>query len=159
MSPEPRKEHNWLQKMVGEWAYEVEASMQPGQPPVKMKGEETVRSLGKLWILAEGRGEGPDGCPGTTITTLGFDPERGRYVGTFVASVMDRMWHYDGQLDAAERVLTLDTEGPDMSKPGKIAKYQDIIEFHADNHRTLTSRMLGEDGAWHEFMKAHYHRK
>ena len=39
-----------------------------------------------------------------------------------------------------------------------MAKYQDVIAFVSDDHRTLTSRMLGPDGQWHQFMQAHYHR-
>jgi hypothetical protein len=40
-----------------------------------------------------------------------------------------------------------------------MAKYQDIIEFITPDHRTLTSRMQSEDGAWHQFMFAHYRRE
>ena len=59
MKTEPQKEHQWLQKLVGEWTYEGEATMEPGEPPAKMTGTESVRSLGGLWILAEGQGEMP----------------------------------------------------------------------------------------------------
>jgi hypothetical protein len=66
---------------------------------------------------------------------------------------------YDGALDAAERVLTLDTEGPDFSAEGKTAKYKDVIEFKSDDHRVLTSHMLGDGGVWHVIMTAHYRRR
>ena len=45
MKAEPQKEHEWLQKLVGEWASEAEATMEPGQPPAKFTGTESVRSL------------------------------------------------------------------------------------------------------------------
>ena len=48
MPAQPQKEHQWLQKLVGEWTYEIEATMEPDQPPVKSTGTETVRSLGGL---------------------------------------------------------------------------------------------------------------
>jgi hypothetical protein len=156
---EPQREHQWLQKLVGEWTFEGEASMEPGKPPEKSTGSESVRSLGGLWILAEGRAEMPDGGVMTSMMTLGYDPNRKRYVGTFVASMMTHLWLYDGGLDAAERVLTLDTEGPDFADGGKMTKYQDVIEFKSDDHRVLSSRMLGRDGKWHDFMTAHYRRK
>jgi hypothetical protein len=91
--------------------------------------------------------------------TLGYDPQKKRYVGTWIGSMMTHLWVYDGALEAAERVLTLDTEGPDMAAAGKLAKYQDVIEFKSPNHRVLTSHVLGDDGTWHEFMTAHYERK
>ena len=35
---EPRREHRWLHKLVGEWTYEGDATMEPGQPAVKFMG-------------------------------------------------------------------------------------------------------------------------
>jgi len=32
MKLEPQKEHEWLQRLVGEWTYESECSMEPGKP-------------------------------------------------------------------------------------------------------------------------------
>jgi Protein of unknown function (DUF1579) len=158
MKTEPQKEHHWLQKLVGEWTFEGEATMEPGQPPAKCTGTESVRSLGDLWFLAEGQGEMPGCGPATMLMTLGYDPQTKRYVGTWIGSMMDHFWVYDGALDAAERVLTLDTEGPDMATEGKLAKYRDVIEFQSDDHRVLTSHLLGADGTWHRFMTAHYRR-
>jgi hypothetical protein len=91
--------------------------------------------------------------------TLGYDPARGKFVGTFVASMMTHLWVYEGTLDSAGKVLTLDTEGPGMAGDGKMVKYKDVIEFKSDDHRTLTSHMLGDDGKWQQFMTAHYRRK
>jgi hypothetical protein len=39
----PVKEHELLQKFVGEWESEGEAFMAPGQPPTKLKGVESSR--------------------------------------------------------------------------------------------------------------------
>ncbi len=125
---------------------------------MRSRGVEVVRSLGGLWIVAEGGGEMPGGGTATTIMTLGYDPRSHRYVGTFVASMMTHLWAYSGSLDASEEVLTLDAEGPDFTDQ-KTAKYQDCIEFVDDDHRLMTSRVLGDDGNWHHFMTAHYRRK
>jgi hypothetical protein len=159
MKTESQKEHQWLQKLVGEWAYETEAKMAPDQPPEKFTGTESVRSLDGLWVLAEGRGEMPDGDTATMLITLGYDPQKQRFVGTWVGSMMTYLWVYDGELDAAEKVLTLDTEGPAMSSEGKMAKYKDTIEFKSDDHRVLTSHVLGDDGQWHRFMTTTYRRQ
>ena len=159
MMAEPQKEHEWLQKLVGEWTYESEATMEPGKPPMRFSGTENVRSLGGLWILAEGQGEMPGGGTATMMMTLGYDPQKKRFVGTWVGSMMTYLWVYDGELDAAESVLTLNAEGPSMATEGKIEKYKDVIEFKSDKHRVLTSHMLGDDGEWHGFMTANYRRK
>ena len=156
---EPQAEHEWLQKLVGEWTSEGEGVMEPDKPPVEFHGTERVRSLGGLWIVAEGQGDMPGCGPATTILTLGYDPQNKRFVGTFIASMMTHMWLYDGRLDASEKVLTLDTEGPSMTAEGKMVPYRDVIEFKDDDHRVLTSHVLGDDGQWRQFMTAHYHRK
>jgi hypothetical protein len=158
MKTEPQKEHQWLQQLVGEWTYEGEATMVPGQPPSKFDGSERVRSLGGLWILAEGQGEMPGCGAATTVLTLGYDPQQQRYVGTWIGSMMTHLWLYEGSLDAAGRVLTLNAEGPDMAAAGKMAQYKDVIDLKSDDHRVLTSHMRGEDGEWHGFMTAHYRR-
>jgi hypothetical protein len=159
MKAEPQKEHQWLHKLVGDWTFETEATMEPGKPAEKFQGSESVRSLGGLWVLAESQGEMPGGGPATMIMTLGYDPQRKRYVGTWIGSMMTHLWVYDGALDAGERVLTLEAEGPSMAGDGGMAKYRDVIELKSDDHRVLMSHMLGDDGEWHKFMTANYRRK
>lgn len=155
----PGQEHAWLQKLVGDWNAEMTCVMGPDQPPMKSEGTEVTRSIGGLWTMGEGSGGMPDGSKMTSVITLGYDPQKQRFVGTFIASMMTHMWLYEGTLDGAGKVLTLNTEGPAFGAEGKMAKYQDIMTFHNDDHRTLTSRMLGDDGTWTEFMTAHYRRK
>ncbi len=155
--PEPQKEHEWLSQLVGEWTFEGEASMGPDTPAEKFKGTERVRSIGGLWFLAEGEGEVPDGGLATTMATLGFDPQKNRFVGTFIGSMMTNLWIYDGALDATGKVLTLDTEGPGMSGEG-LAKYRDVIEIESDDRRSMSSQVQGEDGQWTRFMTMTYRR-
>lgn len=157
-TPEPQESHRWLQRLVGEWSWEMEAPAGPDQPPAKHEGTESVRPLGELWTLGEGSSTMPDGSPATTLMTLGYDPARQRFVGTFVGSMMTYLWIYEGSLDEAGEVLTLDAEGPDFSGGDKLVKYQDIIEWVSDDHRVLRSRMLGDDGEWQQIMEAHYRR-
>ena len=160
MPPAPQEEHQWLQQLVGEWTTEAQMAMAP-EAGETCKGTESVRSLGGLWILAEGRGEMPDGGSATMLMTIGYDPGKKRYVGTWVGSMMTHLWLYDGELDASRTVLTLNSEGPDMSPgaaPGKLAKYKDVIEIKGADHRILTSYCLGADGKWQQFMTAQYQR-
>lgn len=101
-APEPVSQHQWLQRMVGEWVWESE--YEPGK---KMTGTESVRPLGSLWVICHGRGEMPEGGGHQSIMTLGNDPRKERFVGTFVGSVMNNLWIYSGVLEG--NGLTLDT--------------------------------------------------
>ncbi len=159
MDAKPEKEHAWLQRMVGEWKMEGECVMGPDQPPMKSTGVETVRSVGGLWTIGEGKGEPPGGGDlVTSYLTLGYDPQRKKFVGSFVASVMTHLWIYEGSLDAAGKVLTLDCKGPTFAGDGSMAEYQDIFEIVDDNTRTLSSQVKGPDGTWQRFMTARYTR-
>jgi hypothetical protein len=155
---EPQKEHEWLHKLVGEWSYEFVAGEVEGAPE-KVTGTESVRSLGGLWVLLEGRGQVPGGGEHVSLMTLGYDPQKGHYVGTWVGSMMTHLWVYTaGRLDAKERVLTLESEGPDMSGKGGMAQYRDVIELVSDDHRVLTGNLRDADGSWRQMMRVDYRR-
>lgn len=158
MKFEPQQEHLWLQKLVGEWTYEMKTIMGPEQPSETFTGTEEVRSLGDLWVQCEGQGE-MCGGPATTIMTLGYDPQKQSYVGTWIGSMMTYLWLYGGELDKEEQILTLNSKGPSLAGDGTIAQYKDVIQFKGDDHRVMTSHTLGDDGQWHQFMTALYHRK
>jgi hypothetical protein len=157
MNVEPQKQHQWLDRFIGEWTWESECSMGADRAPTRTIGTEVVRSLGGLWIIAEGEG-GQNGSSGRTVITLGYDPQSDRYVGTFIASMMTHLWIYNGSMDAAEKILTLDAEGPNFGQSA-IAKYQDIIEFVSDDRRVMRSQILEDNGKWNHFMTAHYRRQ
>lgn len=156
MKATPQREHRWLQKLVGEWTYETDSPS--GEQAGKNRGTESVRGLGDIWVLAEGTGEMPGGQPATTLMTLGYDPARKRFVGTWIGTMMTHLWIYDGELDRDEKVLTLNSEGPGMSGDGTMSQYRDVIEFKSDDHRVLTASVRGQDGGWQPFMRVDYRR-
>src|SRR5690349_8601328 len=53
----PQKEHEWLRQFVGEWEMESECTPAPGQPPVKGRMQEKVRTIGGFWVMSEGDSE------------------------------------------------------------------------------------------------------
>lgn len=157
-APEPTPEHEWLLQLVGNWVFESECKMGPDQPPLKSTGKQSTRSLGSLWTLAEMENDGPDGEPMRSLMTLGFDPAKQRFVGTFIATCITHLWPYDGQLDSARKTLILDSEGPSFAGDGTMAKYQDIIEVVDRNQYLLSSQIQNPDGSWTRFMNAQYNR-
>src|SRR3546814_16599854 len=72
----PQAEHGFLEKLVGTWEV-TSKEMGEGEP-----WTEVVRSLHGLWVIAEGNGQMPGGGDASTVMTLGYDPDRSRYVGT-----------------------------------------------------------------------------
>lgn len=157
---EPKDEHRWLQQLIGDWTYESECSMGPDKPSEKSGGTETVKPLGDLWVVGESQGEMPGGAGTATMRiTLGFDPAKGRFVGTWVGSMMPLLWTYDGFLDEGRKILTLESEGPSFSGDGTTAKYRDILEIVSPTERLFYSKVLGPDGNWNQFMTARYSKR
>ncbi|NNH71356.1 DUF1579 domain-containing protein [Nocardia uniformis] len=154
----PQVEHEWLHKLLGDWTFEGRMDMGPGNPPKQATGTERFTSLGDFWVRSEGFGPPPEGAPSTWSLTLGYDPKREKFIGTWIGSMMPNMYVYEGVRDGGGRVLTLDAAGPSMTDENKTARYQDIIEFVDDDHWVMRSQVLGEDGAWSQFMETHYRR-
>ncbi len=59
MPVERQKEHQWLQRMAGERSWEMEAEGQPGEPPIRDAGTESVRPLQGVWVPCESTGPTP----------------------------------------------------------------------------------------------------
>jgi hypothetical protein len=156
--PEPQPEHQWLQRLIGDWTYEHECVMGPDEPPMKSSGRQTTRALGGVWILTEIVWDAPDGNEVRSIIQLGYDPQKQRFLGSFISSCMTHFWPYCGTLDGEKKILTLDSEGPSFADEGATAKYQDIIEIISDDHHTMTSQYLAPDGQWVRFMTGQYRR-
>jgi Protein of unknown function (DUF1579) len=150
--PPPAAGHEWLNQFVGNWEYETEIFMEPGKPPVKAKGSETIRSLGGFWIVADGKSE-MMGTPFTSVLTLGFDPQSKKYIGTWVDSMSSTLWKYEGSVDSTGKVLTLESEGPCPMKPGQIVKFNEVTEFKNKDERVFTSKMLGDDRNWNTVVR------
>jgi hypothetical protein len=149
--PKPQKEHEFLQKFVGEWDSVGKGTAPDGQT-LECTGTAKSRMLGGFWIISEGKGKAME-MPMENIMTVGFDTEKGTYVGTWV----NHMWKYEGTVEGDK--LILNAEGPDMTNPGEKAMYRDEFEFKSPDHYVLTSSAQGKDGKWVTFMRADVTRK
>jgi hypothetical protein len=145
-TPPPVKEHEWLKQLVGEWETEGEITMDPSKLPLKNKGTESGKMIGGFWAMLETKAEFM-GTPFNGVLTLGYDPEKKKYVGTWVDSTSGHLWTYTGSVDAAGKMLTLDSEGPSHDGPGKTAKYRETIEIKDKDHKVFTSS-IEKDGKW-----------
>ena len=146
----PEKEHEWLKQLVGEWKTHGKADNGPGQPPFECEGTETTSSIGDLWIVAKGEAHAA-GMNVNSMLTLGYDPEKKKFVGTWVDSTYNHLWKYEGPLDDSGKVLTLMTRGPNMMAPGELTNFKEILELKDKDHKTFTSHME-VNGEWVKIM-------
>lgn len=147
-----------LPQWVGEWTTSAELYMEPGKPPIKATGTERSRMVGKFWLVSEGKSNFM-GMPYEIVTTLTYDQSTQKFVATTIDAFSSHQWRYEGTADATGKILTLEGEGPDPSRPSGKARFREIIELKTKDHRVFTTSMQGPDGKWTRIMKVDFKRK
>jgi len=154
--PQKTAEHEWLAKLAGQWSWVMEVpAPEEGKPA--WAGVADTRMLGDLWIVSEW-GDTEGSKESASIQTIGYDPDKGSFVGTFISAMGTHLWLYEGRLEDDRKALVLEAEGPHMSHPGKKIPYRDIIRLQGPDEYVLESEYL-EDGTWKNFMRAIFKRK
>ena len=156
--PKPAKEHAALAKFAGEWEVKSECKMPGMEEPVVCTGSEIAKIVGGFWLVTHGDGD-MMGMKMQSILTLGYNPEKKKYVGTFLSSCDSTLWKYEGEMDASGKKLTLHTEGPLMTDPTKAGKYKEVLELVDKDHKTFTSYLIDENGKETKFVTMEYRRK
>jgi hypothetical protein len=149
----PEKEHLWLRRLCGTFDCETEFAMTPEGPTQKSKGLDVTEPFGDFWVktMISGKPPGMD-REMNGLMTLGYDPAKKKFIGTWVDNMMAFMWRYEGSLDATGNVLTLDTEGPSFTTPGATAPYRERIELRGDGEKVFSSSTEIKSGVWTTFM-------
>ncbi|MGI2033439.1 DUF1579 domain-containing protein [Rhizobium panacihumi] len=148
----PQTEHFALERMVGTW--DVKSSVTGPDA----NWTEKCRSLDGMWYVAEGEGDVPGGTA-RTVLTVGYDPDKRKYVGTWIGSMVSMLWVYEGEFSGDGNTLSLHTTGPDCEIEGRIAEYREQIIFQDNDHRFFTSATKQPDGSWKTFQDLEYTRK
>lgn len=158
-TPAPPRDHEWLKQLVGEWDVQFKMSVQPDQPPIESVGTDSVRALGDHWVIAEMKTT-MMGAPYNGILSLGYDPIKSAFSGTWIDSFCGYLWVYKGTLNDAGDTLTLETEGPSLLHgPGKTSRYREVIQITGKDSRTFTSSTEADDGTWMKILTIEYRRK
>lgn len=155
MAPNILSEHKWLHRFVGKWR----TCNDPEAPAEQdFEGAEVYKAIGENWIQGESIVKGKKGEPDQiSLTTIGFDPEKGKFVGSWVGTMMNMQWIYEGD-KVGENRLVLDSVGPSFDGTPGEQVYRDIYEFTDDNHRIMKSYVQKSDMKWELFMTIHADR-
>jgi hypothetical protein len=133
------KEHLALKDGVGTWDYVMKFREGPDKPEQEVKGIQTVTQVGDFWIVFDIKTDNMMGMPWHGHGTVGYDPKKKKYVGTFVESMSSDRMLGEGTMDAAGKVLTMDWDGGHM-------KMREVSERKDKDTGTMTMTMIGPDG-------------
>lgn len=148
--PKPTKEHEWLKQFEGKWETISKVTPGPGMDPVECEGKIESKMLGGFWVVSDFQSD-MAGEPMHAIQTIGYDAEKKLYIGTWVDSMTNHLWKYEGSVDKTGKILTLQADGPSFTKPGEKSPYRDIYEFVNKDEVKFSSQIQGEDGKWITF--------
>ena len=117
--PMPTAEHKEILSSVGMWEGTMTAYM-PGAPAEPIAARETVTAIGGFWTQARFECDFM-GMPYVGTGAFGFDPERGKYVGTWIDSMGSYLAVMEGEKNSAGNVV-MRWNAPDMT--GKIVEHR-----------------------------------
>lgn len=146
--PQPATEHEFLKKFVGSWVTKSSCTMAPGTAPIPCVGKISSKMMGDFWVLNEMESS-IAGTSFTAMHTVGYDKTQKKYVATWIDSLNDFMWKYDGTVTG--NTMVFEAEGPNGTKPGEMMKFRDTYEFVADGKIRLKSEAY-DKGKWTAFM-------
>ncbi len=149
--PLSQPEHQWLEQFVGEWTTTSQGSAGPDQPTFDCSGTISSRMIGGYWVVNEMSSDMP-GMQMRGLQTIGYDSTQEKYIGTWVDSILNHMWHYEGTVDESGKKLSLYAEGPIFAAGEGVSMFRDSYEFVSDDQIRITSEMQGDDGEWITFM-------
>jgi hypothetical protein len=129
----PTKEHEMLQKNVGMYEGTVTMFM-PGMPETPMPAKETVRSHGPFWTISDFTSEFM-GVPYMGHGSNGFDPAKGKYIGTWIDNTSSYLQVMEGTYDEAKKAVVMKWNAPDMT--GKVVPHTAEI-VPGDHSYTMT---------------------
>jgi hypothetical protein len=150
--PAPLPQHAVFQKDVGTW--DAECVFRMGGPEQRSTGVMTSRLIaGGKWLVSDFRN--PDtGFEGHGV--YGYDPTRGKYVGTWVDLVSPGVHALEGDWDPERKVMTMTavSSGPD-GKPMTMREVTEVVSPARQVFRAFVPTPAGE----HEIMTITYSKR
>jgi len=138
-----------LKQFEGTWETASTSVATSEQEAKTNKGTMTSKTLGSNWVVNDYEGR-IDGTEFGATQTLRFDAAEKSFNGSWVDSYMTMPWELSGSFEG--KVLSIESEGPDYSRPGKKTLYRDMYEFKSDKLIVTTSQMQNAEGEWKTFM-------
>jgi hypothetical protein len=135
--PWPGKEHRWLASLAGEYTAEVSGMLGESEGSYRIES-----ALGGLWIVTQLEST-MMGQPYQGTETIGYDPQKGKFVSVWADSMTPKLMTTEGSYDAEAKTLTLSGISTDMN--GEQAEMVNTLVFR-DDGMTFEMTMEGMPG-------------
>ena len=152
--PGPLPEHAVLEKDVGTWDAQVTFRF-PGAEAHVSHGTMTSRLIaGGKWLVSDFRNDSTD-FEGHGV--YGYDPQKRKYVGSWVDTAGPSLHSMEGDWDPERRVMTMmvETTTPD----GRPFRMRQVTECPSPTRQTFRSFVPMPGAGEHEIMTVTYTRR
>jgi hypothetical protein len=143
-----------MKRDVGAWNVVIRMFGDPSGEPAVGKGTETNVMLGDLWLIGRFKGD-IMGASFEGLRQTGFDPEKKKFVGSWVDSKTPYPTHMEG--DWNEKTQTMTSIGTGKVKSGNEMKTRMVATYNKDGSRTSTMYAI-MNGKEMKMMEFHYTR-
>ena len=150
----PGPEHQRLMAEVGTWDAVVVMMSEDGKPETS-KAVSEITAVGGFWVVDDFKGS-MEGEAFHGHGTTGYDPAKGKYVGTWIDSSSPSVMIMEGTYDAAKKTLTMSGIG---QMDGKPVMHRMVTTEKDANTRVLEMFLPGPDGKEMKIMTITYTRR
>ena len=154
--PKPGPEHQKLHATAGTWDAVLESTGPDGKPQVSKGVSENRVALGGFWMIDDFHADW-NGMKFQGQGVTGFDPLKGKYVGTWIDSMMPHLMVLEGSYDKAGKVLTMSGTGIGMD--GKPAMHRMTTTHRDVDTMVFEMFVTGADGKEAKSMTITYTRR
>jgi len=152
----PTAEHEWLMTNLGRWIVDCSFYMEPGKPPMKLEGTDTVEAHGQFFTVAKFAAD-MMGMPFSGIATMGYSPETKQFQSTWCDTMSPYLFSFTGTFDAGKKVLTMRGKGPDPATR-KLTDWRSTEE-HVDANTRRFEMFVTMAGAGEVKLFTHMYRR
>ena len=143
-----------MKRDVGTWNVVIKMFGDPSGKPAVGKGTETNDMLGDLWLIGRFKGD-LMGASYEGLRQTGFDPEKKKFVASWVDSNNPYPTHTEG--DWNEKTQTMTWIGTGKGPSGKEMKARMVVTYNKDGSRTSTMYAI-MNGKEMKLMEFHFTR-
>ncbi|MCB9903381.1 MAG: DUF1579 family protein [Planctomycetes bacterium] len=143
--PKPTEQHKMLMKSVGTWEGTLTMSM-PGMPTEGVAAKEVVTAFGPFWTTSHFTCDFM-GMPFEGSGLMGYDPNKEKYLGTWIDNMSPALAVMEGELDEESGKLTMHYEAINMMT-GEMTPHSNVMTM-GENSYTLEFYMGEGDEAMH----------
>ena len=151
--PQPTDQHHRILADVGTWNVKCTYMMDPSQPEMVCDATETIEPVGGFWTVSRFESDFM-GMPFVGRCTLGYDPRKERFVGSWVDCMSSTMFVMEGGFRADGKTLEMHSEGPHMAT-GEIVPMRMVTTYRDDGTRAF-DMFVGNPGGQGEMQCFHY---